>query len=121
MALTFIPLSKEEVNHFVQEHPWIPIDQLSYLLRSTDYLVAVIAHPGYTHLRINRLDRKPITSWEELQNIKNSVMDPEVFAMQVFPPESRTVNRANTYHLFVPDVQTGIPDLTEFYDYESTT
>jgi hypothetical protein len=57
--------------------------------------------PGQVHLSIKRLDRKPIMDWRHLQQIKNETCGDEAEAVQVFPDESRLVDEANQYHLYV--------------------
>jgi hypothetical protein len=53
------------------------------------------------HLSIKRNDRKPIDSWADLQWIKNQIAGPEAEAVQLFPAESRMLEAANQYHLWV--------------------
>lgn len=53
------------------------------------------------HLSIRRNDREPITDWRHMQKIKNEVTDPEFDAIQLYPKESRLVDSANQYHLWV--------------------
>jgi hypothetical protein len=57
--------------------------------------------PGQVHLSIKRLDRKPVMDWRHLQQIKNETCGPEAEGVQVFPAESRLLDNANQYHLFV--------------------
>jgi hypothetical protein len=52
------------------------------------------------HLSIKRNDRKPVTSWRDLQAIKNAFCGPESEAVQLFPAESRLVDTANQTHLW---------------------
>lgn len=56
---------------------------------------------GVIHLSIKRRDRKPIINWNHLQRIKNEIVGPEYEAVELFPAESRLVNLANQYHLWV--------------------
>lgn len=56
---------------------------------------------GIIHLSIKRLDKEPITNWNHLQRIKNEIVGPEHEACELFPAESRLVNLANQYHLWV--------------------
>lgn len=53
------------------------------------------------HLSIKRIDQQPVRSWRDLQRIKNELVGPENEAVEVFPAESRLVDTANQYHLFV--------------------
>jgi hypothetical protein len=52
-------------------------------------------------LSIRRVDRKAIRDWRHLQRIKNDVAGPEVEAIELFPAESRLVDTANQYWLWV--------------------
>lgn len=53
------------------------------------------------HVSFHRHDRKAIRDWRHFQAIKNEVAGPERLAVEVFPPESRLVDEANEYHLWV--------------------
>jgi len=73
------------------------------------YLVVVRPAPGYMNhqnfagllwLSIRRRDGKPIRSWPDLQEIKNTFLGEQGEAIEVFPSESRRVDSANQYHLF---------------------
>lgn len=57
-------------------------------------------------LSIKRLDKQPIHDWRHLQQIKNELVGPEAEAIELYPAESRLVDTANQYHLWV------IPDIT---------
>lgn len=54
-----------------------------------------------THLSIKRHDRKPMHDWRDLQMIKTVLAGPEREAMEVYPAESRLVDTANQYHLWI--------------------
>lgn len=56
---------------------------------------------GMIHLSIKRLDREPIHDWRDLQEIKNMLTNPECEAVEIYPAESRRVDSANQYHLWV--------------------
>jgi len=56
------------------------------------------------HLSVRRNDREPIHDWRDLQEIKNQLFSPEHEAVELYPKESRRVDTANQYHLWVlPD------------------
>lgn len=55
----------------------------------------------YAWLSIKRLDREPIHDWRDLQEIKNELVGPECEGIELYPAESRRVDSANQYHLFV--------------------
>jgi hypothetical protein len=56
---------------------------------------------GMVHLSIKRNDRAPIHNWRDLQEIKNQLIGPEHEAVEIYPAESRRVDTANQYHLWV--------------------
>jgi hypothetical protein len=58
---------------------------------------------GFTimHLSIKRLSRDVIHDWRDLQQIKNMLAGPEYEAIEMYPAESRKVDSANQYHLWV--------------------
>lgn len=55
----------------------------------------------FIHLSIKRLDKEPIHDWRCLQQIKNMIVGPEHEGIELYPAESRLVDTANQYHLFV--------------------
>lgn len=57
--------------------------------------------PAMVHLSIKRHDRAPVFSWRDIQAIKNELVGPENEGVQLFPAESRLVDGANQYHLYV--------------------
>ena len=65
------------------------------------YRVKVRKSPPVVHLDISRHDGKPICSWRDLQQIKNELVGPECEAIDLFPAESRLVDTAHQYHLWV--------------------
>lgn len=58
---------------------------------------------GMAYLSIKRLDRKPIRSWTDLQQIKNALCEDgqDRWAVELYPPECQLVNVADQYHLYV--------------------
>lgn len=52
-------------------------------------------------LNIKRRNRAPLHNWRELQTIKNLIVGPEHEGFELYPAESRLVDSANSYHLFV--------------------
>lgn len=57
--------------------------------------------PPMVHLSIKRLDREPIHDFRELQAIKNELVGPENEGVELYPAESRLVDSANQFHLWV--------------------
>jgi hypothetical protein len=54
-----------------------------------------------THLSIKRNDKECVHDWRDLQRIKNEICGPEHEAIELYPAESRLVDQANQYHLWV--------------------
>lgn len=57
--------------------------------------------PLVFHLSIKRHDKEPCRDWRDFQQIKNELVGPEHEGVEVFPAESRLVDMANQYHLWV--------------------
>jgi hypothetical protein len=53
------------------------------------------------HLSIKRNDRAPVTDWRDKQQIKNQLCGPEAEGIEIYPAESRVVDTANQYHVWV--------------------
>lgn len=53
------------------------------------------------HLSIKRFDKAACRDWRHFQWIKNEVCGAEREAIEVFPAESRLLDAANQYHLWV--------------------
>jgi len=52
-------------------------------------------------LSIKRRDRTQVHDWRDLQQIKNMIVGDEHEGFEVYPAESRLVDTANQYHLWV--------------------
>jgi len=52
-------------------------------------------------LSIKRRDKAPVHDWRDLQTVKNLIVGPEHEGFEVYPAESRLVDTANQYHLWV--------------------
>lgn len=57
--------------------------------------------PDMIHLSIKRRDKAPIHDWRDLQRIKNELVGPEYEGIELYPAESRLVDTANQYHIWV--------------------
>ena len=55
----------------------------------------------YTWLSIRRNDRSACKDWRHFQYIKNQLVGPECEGIEIYPAESRLVDNANQYHLWV--------------------
>jgi hypothetical protein len=68
------------------------------------YLDPKLRSRGWISLSIKRRDRSPLHDWRDLQRIKNEVIGLEREAVELYPAESRLVDTANQYWLWVlPD------------------
>lgn len=66
------------------------------------YTVIVYDHPnGIIQLSIRRNDREYPRDWRHFQRIKNDICGPEREACELYPRESRLVDGANQFHLWV--------------------
>lgn len=70
----------------------------------------LVPAPGWVHLSVRRNDRAPIRDWRDLQQVKNDCVGSEREAIEIYPAESRLVDCANQYHLWVlpPDTTVGV-------------
>ena len=80
------------------------------------YRVLIARTGKYTHIRIRRLDDKPIISFQDIQDIKNEFIGKKKAAIQVFPKETDYINNTNTYHIFFWE-NMDIPNLATLYVY----
>ena len=67
----------------------------------TNSNLADASWPAVIHLSIKALDKSPVHDWSDLQRIKNEIVGNENEAIEIYPAESRLVNMANQYHLWV--------------------
>jgi hypothetical protein len=65
------------------------------------YQVSVKRGGEMTHLSIKRIDRQPVHDWRDLQRIKSEIIGPEYEGVELYPAESRLVDAANQYHIWV--------------------
>lgn len=77
-------------------------DNESPMWKNARYTVIVNDLPsGVTWLSVRRNDRKPIRDWRDMQMIKNELCGPEREGVELYPAESRLVDTANQFHLWV--------------------
>ena len=62
-----------------------------------------------THLSVKRLDKEPIHDWRDLQEIKNMLTDPEREGIEIYPAESRHLDAANQFHIWVLPMGQKVP------------
>lgn len=80
------------------------------LFKNNRYTVNVrILQDGWVHLSIKRNDREPIRDWRDLQRIKNEICGPEREGLELFPAESRLIDSANQFHLWVAPIGVKFP------------
>ncbi len=60
-----------------------------------------IPWPQHYHISIIRHDKQPIHNWADFQQIKNQLVGPENEGIEIYPAESRLVDMAPQYHLWV--------------------
>jgi len=65
------------------------------------YTVNVKYLDDFVHLSIKRNDRKPCRNWRHFQWIKNQLVGEECEGLELYPAESRLVDNANQYHMWV--------------------
>jgi hypothetical protein len=65
------------------------------------YRVEIVHRDPFIHLGVTRHDGAQCTNWRDFQHIKNELVGPENEAIELFPAESRLVDAANQYHLWV--------------------
>lgn len=54
-----------------------------------------------THLSIRRSDRKPCRDWRHFQQMKTQLCGAEREGVEVYPAESRVIDTANQFHIWV--------------------
>lgn len=57
--------------------------------------------PEMIWLSCKRSDRQPIADWRVMQQIKNAIVGTENEGVEIYPAESRLVDTANQYHIWV--------------------
>lgn len=72
----------------------------------------------YRHLRISRIDRKPIHNYMDMQEIKNDLWGEDTIAIEVYPKQENFKNGSDTYHLWTWE-GIEVPNLMELYTYNS--
>jgi hypothetical protein len=84
------------ISAYLREEAKVPV------YKNDRYQVQVRAvGDDWVSLSIKRNDRQPIHDWRDLQEIKNKLIGPECEGFELYPSESRKVDTANQYFLFV--------------------
>jgi hypothetical protein len=93
-----VEFTERQVNERMEDEVWVN-DVYQVAIRPADAYSS--DWPSMVHLSIKRLDRLPIHDWRDLQAIKNELVGPEHEALELYPAESRCVDSANQFHLWV--------------------
>jgi hypothetical protein len=96
-------------------HPHLTTVQEAWIVNGI-YKVMISKTLDVKHVRIRRLDDRPVTEYSIFQQIKNHFLGREVVAVQVFPKMSDYIDNSNTYHLFSWD-GIDVPNLKTMYKY----
>ena len=90
----------EEMQRTVQRDKLFVNDTYSVTVSPPMDTFGQVWHP-FIHLAIMRHDKQPAHSWSDLQVIKNELVGVEHEAIEIYPAESRLVDMAAQYHLWV--------------------
>jgi hypothetical protein len=96
---------EEDIDKRIEE----AASELTELWKNHLYQVHVIRHTGgpddcgIIQLSIKRNDRAPIHDWRDFQRIKTQLCGPEHEGIELYPAESRLVDTATQYHIWVID------------------
>ena len=89
----------------LQEEVWMNDTYQVNVRRGMDYPIGRV-----THLSIKRRDKQPITDWRDKQQIKNQLVGEENEGFELYPSESRLVDTANQFHIWVvEDTSVAVP------------
>lgn len=77
------------------------LDKQEVFLNDTYQVNIDRSHQKFIWLSIKRRDKQPVTDWRHKQIIKNQLVGEEHEAVELYPAESRLVDTANQYHLWV--------------------
>lgn len=89
-----------------------PYENVLKVFKSIYFLVQIIQDKDFIRLCINRVDYsfkdgKPVwkdkISWDELQEIKDSIGYENSWCVECYPPRSQIVNVASMRHLWILD------------------
>jgi len=107
-------VSLKELNF--RTHPHLK-NIVEYWRTEDDIYEVLVDYPDkYTHLRIYRVDGRPIHNYMDLFNIKNDILGREIEAIEIYPKLSNFKDGSNTYHIWAwKELQ--IPNLLDLYTY----
>lgn len=78
---------------------------------------------SWRHVRVLRRDRHPIHSWADMQEIKNFVLGPNTWGIEIYPPVDRLIDGSHTYHIWgwtSDRIMPALPDLHRLYKYATS-
>ena len=104
--------AKQMVNECRKQEIWINEKYQVNILRgeNCDQYIHMEDFKGKCdYLSIKTLDKEPIHDWRDLQQIKNELCGKDREALEIYPAESRLVDTANQYHLWVIPKDAQIP------------
>lgn len=77
------------------------LGETGQMYQNSLYTVIITPKGSIIHLSIRRNDREAVHDWRDLQRIKNELIGPEHEGFELYPAESRLIDTANQFHLFV--------------------
>jgi hypothetical protein len=80
---------------------WVKEEAGGEVFLNDTYQVMKRERGGWVHLSVKRLDRGTCHDWRHMQQIKNELVGPENEGIELYPAESRLVDGANQYHIWV--------------------
>lgn len=98
-------------SHLLDKLGVSPNTHFKYMAIHKDYrlMCGEINNTTHTHLRIDRHDGEPITSWETIQYLKNKFLGDDVVAIEIYPKQQDLLNGSNGRHLWV--INSDLPNL----------
>ena len=104
--------AKQMVNECRKQEIWINEKYQVNVLRgeNCDQYIHMEDFKGKCdYLSIKTINKEPIHDWRDLQQIKNELCGKDREALEIYPAESRLVDTANQYHLWVIPKDAQIP------------
>src|SRR5438105_15184081 len=90
--------------NYCKKTRWLTRDDgsLKEFYESDIYRAIAIRHLGdVRQIQIRRKDFGPLVDWRDKQAIKNQIAGPESEAIELYPAESRVVDKQNWAHLWL--------------------
>jgi hypothetical protein len=111
-------IEKQSLSIDLNSHPHLATVKEEYLIND-EYRILIAETEEFLHIRIRRLDDKPITEYQLFQDIKNEFIGKDKVGVQVFPKVGDYIDNTNTYHIFHwMKNEPRIPNLKEMYKYK---